>query len=107
MTIGPATITYGEAPLTNSNLVQMQNDYVQSLQSIQQERHVLERFVTDNPSVPGSMQDRTLAVYLIMNNLGCKFSTVHKHFDDVSKMLQNNGNFTTQFETKTSNPDLS
>ena len=99
LTIGPTPLTYSEPPIFNANLAQAQSDYMQTLQTISQERQVLERFVTDNPCVPGSMQDRTLAVYLIMNNMGCKVSTVHKHFDDVSKMLQNNGTLPAPFET--------
>ena len=58
---------------------------------------MLERFVADNPGVSGSMQERTLAVYLAMNSLGYKVSSVHKHIGDDSKMLQNTGNLTTQF----------
>ena len=38
LTIGPAPLTYSEAPVYNANLAQAQSDYMQQLQTISQER---------------------------------------------------------------------
>lgn len=66
----------------------MHDEYSQALNNIQQERQMLQRFITENPCKTGSFQDQTMAVYLILNQLGCKVYTIHKYFDDVSGLVK-------------------
>ena len=81
----PAT---NDRSMVNANISQMHEEYSQTLLDIERERHVLQRFILDNPRLVGGIQDHNLAVYLIMNHLGCKATTVHRYFDDIAKLVQ-------------------